>query len=183
MALRAGYYGIKKSVLAAISNLSGAKIIKSIGDGLKLTSAGKLSCDIDTNTMEFKAGKLSAKGGFTKDLLYGNEIIAHPPTQNSSIQLAEAFTDYDFILVVGGFTSSGVKVIENWLVDATEITSLETAINNSNGKIYVFPFNTGVSGGGQWVRMGQDPEDATHKTLTFVFNGEVGIYKIYGIKL
>lgn len=61
MALRAGYYGIKKNVLAAISNLSGAKIIKSIGDGLKLTSAGKLSCDIDSETMEFKNGKLASK--------------------------------------------------------------------------------------------------------------------------
>jgi len=72
MALRAGYYGIKKSVLAALSNLSGAKIIKSIGDGLKLTSAGKLSCDIDTDTMEFKAGKLSAKnlGGGVKYKVY-----------------------------------------------------------------------------------------------------------------
>jgi len=70
MALRAGYYGVKKSVQAVISNLSGAKIIKSIGDGLKLTSAGKLSCDIDTDTMEFKDHKLSVKqsgssGGIT----------------------------------------------------------------------------------------------------------------------
>lgn len=61
MALRAGYYGIKKNVLSAISGLSGAKIIKTIGDGLKLTAAGKLSCDIDSETMEFKSGKLSAK--------------------------------------------------------------------------------------------------------------------------
>lgn len=182
MALRAGYYGIKKSVLAAISNLSGAKIIKSIGDGLKLTSAGKLSCDIDTDTMEFKSGKLSAKGGSAKDLLYGNETITHPPTQTTSIQLSEDFTNYDMLLVVGGFTSSGIKAIENWIVDAQDLAGFETAISNANGKIYVFPFNAGITGGGQWVRMGIDPEDATHKTLTFIFNGEVGIYKIYGIK-
>lgn len=61
MALRAGYYGVKKNVLSAIAGLSGAKIIKTIGDGLKLTSAGKLSCDIDSETMEFKSGKLAAK--------------------------------------------------------------------------------------------------------------------------
>lgn len=61
MALRAGYYGIKKNVLSTISKLAGAKVIKTIGDGLKLTAAGKLSCDIDTDTMEFKAGKLAAK--------------------------------------------------------------------------------------------------------------------------
>lgn len=63
MALRAGYYGVKKNVLATIAAMAGAKIIKTIGDGLKLTSAGKLSCDIDTDTMTFKSGKLSAKGG------------------------------------------------------------------------------------------------------------------------
>lgn len=61
MALRAGYYGIKKNILSTINRLSGAKIIKTIGDGLKLTSAGKLSCDIDTDKMEFKSGKLSVK--------------------------------------------------------------------------------------------------------------------------
>lgn len=61
MALRAGYYGVKGNLLSVISKLGGAKIIKSIGDGLKLTSAGKLSCDIDSDTMEFKNGKLAAK--------------------------------------------------------------------------------------------------------------------------
>lgn len=182
MALRAGYYGVKKSVLAAISNLSGAKIIKSIGDGLKLTSAGKLSCDIDSDTLEFKSGKLSVKGGFTKDLLYGNEVITFPPAQSTSIQLSEAFTDYDLLLVVGGFVSSNVKCVENWIADAQDLAGFETAISNANGKIYVFPINAGATGGGQWVRMGINPEDATHKTLTFLFNGEVGIYKIYGIK-
>lgn len=66
MALRAGYYGIKKNVLSAISGLSGAKIIKTIGDGLKLTAAGKLSCDIDTDSMMFKSGKLAAKVSSTQ---------------------------------------------------------------------------------------------------------------------
>lgn len=61
MALRAGYYGVKGNLLSVISKLGGAKIIKTIGDGLKLTTAGKLSCDIDAETMEFKNGKLAAK--------------------------------------------------------------------------------------------------------------------------
>ena len=63
MALRAGYVGIKKTMIGMIEKLSSAKIIKTIGNGLKLTSAGTLSCDIDSNTMEFKNGKLSSKGG------------------------------------------------------------------------------------------------------------------------
>lgn len=61
MALKAGYIGVKKSMLGLINSISSAKIIKTIGNGLKLTSAGTLSADIDTDTMEFKGGKLSAK--------------------------------------------------------------------------------------------------------------------------
>ena len=61
MALKAGYYGVKKSLLDIITGLAGSKIIKSIGNGLNLTDAGALSTDIDTDTMEYKNGKLAAK--------------------------------------------------------------------------------------------------------------------------
>lgn len=50
MALRAGYYGIKKSLLSKISQLSGAVIIKSIGSGLTLSEAGELSSDSSGTT-------------------------------------------------------------------------------------------------------------------------------------
>lgn len=47
MALRAGYYGLKNSVKKKLEKLAadmaGAKIIKSFGDGLNLTSTGKLN--------------------------------------------------------------------------------------------------------------------------------------------
>lgn len=45
MALKAGYIGIKKSMLGLINNLSGAKVIKTIGDGLVLSDDGTLSTD------------------------------------------------------------------------------------------------------------------------------------------
>lgn len=65
MALRAGYYGLKNTVKKKLEKLAadtaGMKIIKTIGNGLKLTSAGTLSADIDTDTMEFKSGKLASK--------------------------------------------------------------------------------------------------------------------------
>lgn len=52
MSLRAGYYGLKKSITAGVIDLisksSGAKWIKSFGDGLKLSSAGKLSLEAAT---------------------------------------------------------------------------------------------------------------------------------------
>ena len=43
MALKAGYIGIKKSWLGLLNSLNGAKVIKTIGDGLSLTNKGKLS--------------------------------------------------------------------------------------------------------------------------------------------
>ena len=43
MALKAGYQGVKKSMIDALKSLSGMKVIKSFGDGLNLTSAGKLN--------------------------------------------------------------------------------------------------------------------------------------------
>ncbi len=43
MALKAGYIGIKKSMLGLINSLASAKLIKSFGDGLNLTNAGKLN--------------------------------------------------------------------------------------------------------------------------------------------
>lgn len=66
MALRSGYYGLKNSVKRSLeklaSDLSGAKIIKTISNGLTLSDAGALSCSIDSGTMEFtEEGALKAK--------------------------------------------------------------------------------------------------------------------------
>ena len=54
MALKAGYKGVKKTLIDAIKNLSGAVVIKTVGDGLNLTNAGKLNV---------KAATASAIGG------------------------------------------------------------------------------------------------------------------------
>ena len=52
MSLRAGYYGLKKGIISGISDIikksSGAKWIKSFGDGLDLTDAGKLELEAAT---------------------------------------------------------------------------------------------------------------------------------------
>lgn len=77
MALKAGYKGIKKSVLEQLMSLFGSVAIKEIGDGLALSDEGELEVsigdglttsadgeievDIDTNTMQFVDGKISAK--------------------------------------------------------------------------------------------------------------------------
>lgn len=50
MALKAGYIGIKKSMLGIINGLASAKLIKSFGDGLNLTQAGKLNMTAATTS-------------------------------------------------------------------------------------------------------------------------------------
>ena len=64
MALRAGYIGIKKSLLGVINSLSSAKIIKSLGDGLNLTSAGKLNL---TSATASKIGGVKVGAGLEMD--------------------------------------------------------------------------------------------------------------------
>lgn len=65
MALRAGYYGLKNSVKRTLeklaSDMAGAKAIKNVGDGLSLSDQGALSANIDSDTMEFKNGKIASK--------------------------------------------------------------------------------------------------------------------------
>ena len=111
MALRAGYYGVKKNVLSAIAGLSGAKIIKTIGDGLKLTSAGKLSCDIDNNTMEFKAGKLAAKPQGAKHMTYTGDGQG-----TSTIDFSELDTLPTIILAISGSSTNGFDVSSGSIV-------------------------------------------------------------------
>ena len=77
MALRAGYYGLKNTVKKKLEKLAadtaGMKIIKTIGDGLNLTNAGKLNVTAATASkiggvkvgsgLSIADGVLSAEGG------------------------------------------------------------------------------------------------------------------------
>lgn len=67
MALKAGYYGVKKSLIGAINSLLSAKIIKSIGDGLDLTPEGELGVKVGENLEVDEDGNLNctASGGKT----------------------------------------------------------------------------------------------------------------------
>lgn len=68
MALRAGYYGLKGSLKKAVEKLlsdtAGMKIIKTIGDGLQLTSAGKLNVTAATSS---KIGGIKVGDGLSID--------------------------------------------------------------------------------------------------------------------
>ena len=68
MALRSGYYGLKKSAISALSTLlsqtAGMKVIKSFGDGLNLTNAGKLNLTVATDS---KLGGVKVGSGLSID--------------------------------------------------------------------------------------------------------------------
>lgn len=113
MALRAGYYGVKKNLLSVINKLSGAKVIKTIGDGLKLTSAGKLSCDIDTETMEFKNGKLAAKATSGINL---TPLISGPITASGEVTLLDDLNNYDMLEIVTQSTADGRSMVGHIMV-------------------------------------------------------------------
>lgn len=129
MALKAGYYGVKKSLFNIIKGLSGAKIIKTIGNGLKLTNAGALSVDIDINTMEFKAGKLSSKGGFDIKSLTYTGAGENP----SSIDLSELIELPTMILGITGTSSDGYNMlIQPFIYGCLNSNCIYTQINGSS---------------------------------------------------
>lgn len=111
MALRSGYYGLKNSVKRTLeklaSDMSGAKIIKTIGDGLSLSAQGSLAASIDTDTMEFKDHKLAAKipdipTSYDADLLFDAQ-----GTPETSITLSESLDGYDALMFVMKAASEG----------------------------------------------------------------------------
>lgn len=158
MALRAGYYGVKRNMIDFIKSLNGAKVIKTIGDGLKLTSAGALSVDINTETMEFLNGKLSAKstgGGLTiieKDwaLFDGINYIKLPFTVNADYKISVAFDMLEDSLqavygnTVNDYVSHLTRYSNKWYCSDGDSpanfegsgTGQHTFVENSGGKSY-----------------------------------------------
>lgn len=159
MALRAGYYGLKNSVKKALeklaSDMAGAKIIKSVGDGLSLSDQGaltaniksigdgldlseqgSLSVDIDSDTMEFKNGKLAAKSAASDiDTIYTNP----GSTPVSSMILTGNISDYDMIVFdlirTGGYhvfnTALAADISDGYIMTLLAYTGLSEFINLS----------------------------------------------------
>lgn len=109
MALKAGYNGIKKSVLDKLLSLSGAKVIKTIGNGLSLSDAGSLAADIDLDTMEFKEGKLAAKitSGFNTETIYHDSEGPAALSTDVPIISGKHFSDYDGVILAVGQPGDG----------------------------------------------------------------------------
>ena len=120
MALRAGYYGLKNTVKKKLEKLaadtSGMKIIKTIGDGLNLTNAGKLNVTAATadklggikvgSGLEIANGVLSATGSdLTSDLLYNTAAAT-----SGEATLAHDVKDYKFLLFTFKFSTTSAEM-------------------------------------------------------------------------
>ena len=123
MALRAGYYGLKGSVKKALEqlagNISGMKIIKSFGDGLNLTNAGKLNLTAATASklggikvgegLEIVDGVLNATGGGHVEL---QDVEAITVSANVAVTVDDNsfyayIGDNNFTVSAGGVVVSG----------------------------------------------------------------------------
>ena len=134
MALKAGYVGVKKSVLGVISSLAGAKVIKTIGDGLKLTNAGKLSVDINTETMEFKSGKLSAK---TASADYDTDEVDTGAKWTDGKPIYRKVIHSDTAIANNTVLVSGVEHVVN-------AYGAQLYVGDSNNRWYNFPYGAGL---------------------------------------
>lgn len=179
MALRAGYYGLKNSVKRSLeklaSDMSGAKIIKTIGNGLTLSDQGALAANIDSDTMEFKDHKLAAKlptlpPAFEMDLLSGNDTY-NPTASTADIDLSEVIDDYDMLYVICGWLTGTGGCVTAWInVDILkQLTGTTTAGNH-----WLIGVNPHAD---QWLRIGYD--DGVLKQFG---SQTVGIINVYGIK-
>ena len=73
MALRAGYYGVKKKILDELEKLDGAKIIKSVGAGLSFNSStGALSCKLATAS---QAGIAKSSDYLSADIVFSAPLV------------------------------------------------------------------------------------------------------------
>ena len=171
MALKAGYIGIKKSMLGLINSLASAKLIKTIGDGLKLTKAGTISVNIDSNTMEFVGGKLASKAqGFTKSEL------AAVTERTVNMPLSDPVDDFDYIeIIIKNAAAADPYYAPVILFPVSELANIEY-VSDSNGNPHILAetwANTGFSIG----------YDSTNNAIrTWGYNGTIYIAAVNGIK-
>lgn len=180
MALKAGYKGVKKSFIDRLSTLLTAKVIKSIGNGLSLSEQGALAAEIDTETMEFKTGKLAAKlptipPSVEMELLYGSSIY-NPIASVSDIDLSSVIDEYDLLVFIFGWASTSTPGgCETGIIPVDLLKKL----------VYTEPFTTstphwvfGVNPhADQWLRIAYD-----NGIIKLVNASSVGVINIYGIK-
>lgn len=151
MALKAGYKGLKKSAIDSLMALVGAKVIKSISSGLSLSdqgalsviknnglkfdSDGKLEVDLDTDTMEFKDGKVSAKaqgGTFAIEPLISTAI-----TTTGETTLLDDISNYDIIEFIVKSTYGGEgRSVPYYVAASTLAASFPYSTQNGDPNLF-----------------------------------------------
>ena len=159
MALKAGYYGIKKVLIDKINSLAGAVVIKSIGDGLDLSETGELSSTVslpnlfsgeevntgwkigttpiyakfmqlDTYSTGVEGAKIGEIPGVIK--CYGAlHAIDYSPTTTGFADLMGAYASGNNFFGNGVYTKKGTNVTEVWVASAAAFGSASSLRNVS----------------------------------------------------
>lgn len=143
MALKAGYIGIKKSMLGLINSLGSAKLIKSFGDGLNLTSAGKLNLTAASASkmggvkvgegLSIENGVLSASGG---GLVYEEEKNK-AGSLNGMMYYTQLIQFYKDGAAAPGWTNTGSQwTNENFAAGDIDLILRYVIINETSGGAY-----------------------------------------------
>lgn len=145
MALRAGYYGLKNSVKKKLEKLAadmaGAKIIKSFGDGLDLTNAGKLNLTAATASklggvkvgvgLEIVNGKLNVTA--TGSLDYSLE------EQNTGVKWIDGKDIFQKTLVFDSLPANGTTLISG-VNDVINAYGEQLYTGSGTARYYHFPY-------------------------------------------
>lgn len=132
MALRAGYYGLKNSVKRTLeklaSDIAGMKIIKSFGEGLNLTDAGKLNLTAATAD---KLGGVKVGSGLLIDegvLSTSAESIDFSTTEQAT---GQKWIDGKDIYVKTWYIENGVDVPSaSGTITVDDVSFIDTLIDS-----------------------------------------------------
>lgn len=153
MALRAGYYGIKKKLLDSIikfmTDSEGAKIIKTIGSGLTLDSDGSLSADSQKVNYSLTEQNTGIKWYDGRDI-YQKTIEFGALPNNDIKTVAHNISDFDVGWIYDGYAKSlssetGFTNMLSLCVPTALASGWYTAVTNTNIEIRTGSDRSGYS--------------------------------------
>lgn len=185
MALRAGYYGLKKSVVRKLMDLSESLIIKRLGAALSLTSAGELRIRNATNNqsgiVQPDGDTLVIENGLLQVREAGSVFLREELfTANARVTVAilnKNADDYDYLeILLRNDGSSDNQLSSSFIIPASRLAQIPY-VSDSN----VNPHLLLSYWGGIGFSLGYN---STNNALhMWGFNNAVYLEKVYGIKL
>ena len=131
--------------------------------------------EYDATNQVWKNANPSGGGGRTKTLLWGSLSLTYPATQQADATLSADFTDFDELIIYGGWNSGNVYGFKEYRIEADVLDTIPTGTADLNKQFYI----SMNSGSVQWIRISKGSAD---NIIHFIYNGDVGIYAIVGIK-